>query len=134
MGQAVIILVAVVVGLAIGAFVGRILAREGARSEFDKRNADAERRALTAEAAVPELRAQLKQKDFDTDELRRRLDSEMTARATAEAALLAGKRQLEEERALLAQAQDKLKETFQAVAAPDKGGRLPFYGNRPQLI
>ena len=59
MGQAFIILVAVLVGLAIGAFVGRILAREGARSEFDKRNADAERRALTAEAAVPELRAQL---------------------------------------------------------------------------
>jgi DNA recombination protein RmuC len=117
MGQAVVVVICVLVGVAIGIVIGRMMAREGVRSEYDKRVADAERRALTAEAAVPELRAQLKDKDSSFEGLRRRLDSEMTARATAETALLAETKRLEEERALLAHAQDKLKETFQAVAA-----------------
>jgi DNA recombination protein RmuC len=117
MGQAVVIIVCILIGVGIGAFVGRLLARDAARSEFQTKLGEAERRVAMAEAALPELRAQIKDKDRDGDALRKRLEDEIALRTAAETGLDNERERLEEQRALLDKAQEKLKEAFQAVAA-----------------
>jgi DNA recombination protein RmuC len=117
MGQAVSAIICIIVGIGIGVLMGRLLARESVRAEYDKKLADAERRAVSAEASVPELRTQIIEKDADSDALQKRLETEISARTAAETSLHEERKRLEEERALLAQAQEKLREAFQAVAA-----------------
>src|SRR4051794_26641084 len=117
MGQPVVIIVCILIGVGIGAFVGRLLARDAARSEFQTKLGEAERRVAMAEAALPELRAQIKDKDRDGDALRKRLEDEIALRTAAETGLDNERERLEEQRALLDKAQEKLKEAFQAVAA-----------------
>jgi DNA recombination protein RmuC len=117
MGQAVVVIFSVACGIGIGVFIGRLLARDTVRSQYQNRIAEAERRTATAEAAVPELRAQLKHKEAEADHIQERLEVEIKARTAAETSLESERRRLEEERRLLAEAQDKLKEAFQAVAA-----------------
>jgi DNA recombination protein RmuC len=117
MGQAVIVILSIACGIGIGVFIGRLLARDSVRSQYQNRMAEAERRTATAEAAVPELRSQLKHKDAEADQLQQRLETEIKARTAAETSLESERRRLEEERRLLAEAQDRLKEAFQAVAA-----------------
>ncbi len=117
MGQAVVGIIAVIVGIAIGVFIGKLMAQNSLRTQFDKRMSDAERRAATAEAALPELRAQLKDRTTDAGALQQRLETEIKTRTAAETALGEERKRLEEQRTLLADAQTKLKEAFQAVAA-----------------
>jgi DNA recombination protein RmuC len=117
MGQAVVIIIAVFCGAGIGVFVGKLLARDAARNDFEARLAPLQQRATAAEASIPELRNQIKSKDAEMAEVRGRLESEVTARATAESALAEERKRLEEQRALLTEAQDKLKDTFQSLAA-----------------
>lgn len=98
-------------------FIGKLLVRDASRAEFDTQIAGLQQRAATAEASIPELRNQIKSKDAETTQLRGRLESEMTARATAESTLIEERKRLEEQRTILAEAQDKLKDAFQALAA-----------------
>jgi len=63
------------------------------------------------------LRNQLKSKETETSALRSRLEAEVTARATAESTLSEERKRLEEQRALLAEAQEKFKDAFQSLAA-----------------
>src|SRR5258708_7882634 len=116
MGQAVVVILCIL-GIGIGVFVGRLLARESVRKEYDTKLTEALRRAASAEASVPELRAQVKVKDADTHELQKRLEIEIAAKTVAQTALESERKRLEEQRAMLADAQDKLKDAFQAIAA-----------------
>lgn len=117
MGQAVVAVIAIIAGIAIGVFIGKLMARESVRSQYDKRVTDAERRAATAEAALPELRSQLKDRNTDAAALQQRLEAEITARTAAETALVEERKRLEEQRALFTEAQEKLKDAFNSLAA-----------------
>ena len=117
MGLAVVVIVAVLCGIGVGVLVGKLLARDGVRTEFEGRIAQAQQRAVVAEAALPELRNQLKSKELEMADLRGQLKTEVTARATAESTLAEERKRLEEQRALFAEAQEKLKDAFQALAA-----------------
>jgi len=117
MGQALLVIISILCGVGIGVFIGRLLARDSIRSEYETKLGDAQRRTATAEAAMPELRAQIKEKDTESAHLQKRLENELAARAAAETALAEERKRVEEQRALLADAQVKLKEAFQAVAA-----------------
>jgi len=117
MGQAVVIIVAILCGVGIGVVLGRLLSRESLRTDFEARLAQAQQRAMGAEASIPELRNQLKSKDAEMAELRGRLESEIKARTAAESTLLEERKRLEEQRALLTEAQDKLKDAFNSLAA-----------------
>ena len=117
MGQALLVIISILCGIGIGVFIGRLLARDSIRSEYETKLGDAQRRTATAEAAMPELRAQIKEKDTESAHLQKRLENELAARAAAETALAEERKRVEEQRALLADAQVKLKEAFQAVAA-----------------
>lgn len=117
MGQLVIVIIAVLCGIGIGVFIGKLLARDGARNEFDARVTQIQQRAIAAEAALPELRNQLKSKETELTAVRTRLESEVTARATAESTLSEERKRLEEQRATFLEAQEKLKDAFQSLAA-----------------
>ena len=117
MGQAVAAIIAVIVGIAIGVFIGKLMAKDSVRSQYEKRVTDAERRAATAEAALPELRCQLKERTSDTVALQQRLEAEITTRTAAETALQEERKRLEEQRALFNEAQEKLKDAFNSLAA-----------------
>ena len=117
MGLAVVVIIAVLCGIGIGVVVGKLLAREAVRSDFEARLAQSQQRATAAEASIPELRNQLKSKELEMADLRLRLESEMKAHATAESTLIEERKRLEEQRTLLAEAQDKLKDAFQSLAA-----------------
>ncbi len=117
MGQAVVAIIAIIAGIAIGVFIGKLMASESIRSQYDKRVTDAERRAATAEAALPELRSQIAKRETETTGLRNDLKAEATARTAAETALVEERKRLEEQRALLAEAHEKLKDSFNSLAA-----------------
>ncbi|MGZ4787575.1 MAG: DNA recombination protein RmuC [Terriglobales bacterium] len=117
MAQAVVIIVAILCGVAIGVMLGRLMSREAVRMEFEAKLTQAQQRAIAAEASIPELRNQLKSKDVEVAELRGRLESEIKARTVAESTLAEERKRIEEQRALLAEAQDKLKDAFNSLAA-----------------
>jgi DNA recombination protein RmuC len=117
MGQAVVIIVAILCGVGIGIILGKLMSREAMRIDFEARLAQLQQRAIAAEASIPELRHQLKSKDADTAELRGRLESEIKSRTAAESTLLEERKRLEEQRALFMEAQEKLKDAFNSLAA-----------------
>ena len=113
MGQAVVVILCIVIGAGIGIFVGRLLARETVRKEYDARLTETLRQA----ASVPELRSQVQQRDVEANALQKRLETEIAARTAAQTALESERKRLEEQKILLSEAQDKLKDTFKAIAA-----------------
>ncbi len=117
MGQAVVIIVAILCGVGIGVVLGRLMSREAVRNDFEAKIAQAQQRAIAAEASVPELRNQLKSKDGEVAELRGRLEAELKARTAAESTLVEERKRLEEQRALFTEAQEKLKDAFNSLAA-----------------
>ncbi|HVZ16461.1 MAG TPA: hypothetical protein VG897_05050, partial [Terriglobales bacterium] len=117
MGQAVVIVVAILCGVGIGVVLGRLMSREAVRNDFEAKIAQAQQRAIAAEASVPELRNQLKSKDGEVAELRGRLEAELKARTAAESTLVEERKRLEEQRALFTEAQEKLKDAFNSLAA-----------------
>jgi len=117
MGQGVVVILAVLLGAGIGWMLGKLLARSAARAEFEERLAQAQQRVAAAEASIPELRNQIKSKDADTAELRARLETEIKARTTAESTLAEERKRLEEQRVLISEMQEKLKDAFQSLAA-----------------
>jgi DNA recombination protein RmuC len=93
---------ALIVGLAVGAAAGWLLART---------------RAATAEGAVAELRAQSDKAQQDFAALRGQMDAERETRVKAETELAEARRSFEEQRKLLDEARTKLADTFKAVSS-----------------
>ena len=89
-------------GLAIGGVVGWLITRNS---------------AAQSEAAAAGLRQQQEKLQQETDGLRARLETEVKARAAAEASLEATRRNLEEQRQLLEDARQKLSETFKSLSS-----------------
>ena len=110
--------------LAAGALVGWLLAaaREKARGEAGLRAAEARLReieggARAAQATVDELRATLSRGEARERELARELAEAQKHRAIAETQVAELRRSLDEQKAILDSAEEKLGDTFRALAA-----------------
>jgi DNA recombination protein RmuC len=117
-----------IAGLFAGAVVAWVIATEHAQSEVvnkvteaERRFATAETKAAAAEATTTELRKQyddMRQKTGDDlQQLRMHLSSESEARVRAETEKQELAQRLEDEKQLLAEAREKLTDTFKALAS-----------------
>ncbi len=115
-------------GLLVGAVLGWMIATKRAQSELfgkvgeaERRTATAETRAAAAEAIASEVRRQYEEvrgkAETDFQELRGRLASESEAKVKAETEKQELAQRLEDEKQLLAEARDKLTDTFKALAS-----------------
>src|SRR5690242_14298096 len=77
----------------------------------------ASRRAAGAEAAAAALREQRDKHEAEIKALRESLQLEQSARSAAQATLEAERRNLDEQRSLLRDAESKLREAFTALSA-----------------
>lgn len=113
-------------GLLVGAVMAWLIATRRAQSELLSKVSDAERRTATAEtkaasyeATTTELRRQfeeVRQKgDGELQQRRARLSSETEARVKAETEKQELSQRLDEEKQLLAEATEKLTNTFKAL-------------------
>jgi DNA recombination protein RmuC len=118
----------VIAGLLVGAVVAWLVAIKRAQSELatkvadaDRKTAAAESKAAAAEATTTELRKQyedMRQKTGDDlQQLRVHLSSESEARVRAETEKQELIQRLEDEKRLLAEAREKLTDTFKALAS-----------------
>ncbi len=114
-------------GLLVGAVVAWLVATKRAQSELitkvgdaDRKTAAAESKAASAEAIAAEVRRQYEEvrRKVETDfqELRAQLSSESEARVRAETEKQELTQRLEDEKRLLADAQEKLTDTFKSLA------------------
>jgi len=114
-------------GLLVGAVVAWLLATKRAQSELitkvgdaDRKTATAESKAASAEAIAAEVRRQYEEvrrkAETDFQELRAQLSSESEARVRAETEKEELTQRLEDEKRLLAEAREKLTDTFKALA------------------
>ncbi|MGH7935246.1 MAG: DNA recombination protein RmuC [Candidatus Binataceae bacterium] len=110
-------LVAVVVGLVAGAIVGWVAGAGWARSRNEPAIREAQSRAAGASAEAQTLRTELEGGKRELAELRTGLSRAEAARAALEASITETRRNLEEQRALLAEAEKRLADTFKALAA-----------------
>ncbi|MGH7848331.1 MAG: hypothetical protein ACREQW_24595, partial [Candidatus Binatia bacterium] len=112
-------------GLLVGAVVSWLVATKRAQSEFitkvgdaDRKTAAAESKAASAEAIAAEVRRQYEEvrekAEIDFQELRGQLSSESEARVRAETEKTELAQRLEDEKRLLAEAREKLTDTFKA--------------------
>jgi len=115
-------------GLLVGAVVAWLLATKRAQSELitkvgdaDRKTAAAESKAASAEAIAAEVRRQYEEvrrkAETDFQELRVQLSSESEARVRAETEKTELAQRLEDEKRLLAEAREKLTDTFKALAS-----------------
>jgi DNA recombination protein RmuC len=118
----------IVSGLLIGAVVAWLVATKRAQSEFitkvgdaDRKTHAAESKAASAEAIAAEVRRQYEEvrrkAETDFQELRAQLSSESEARVKAETEKEELAQRLEDEKRLLAEAREKLTDTFKALAS-----------------
>lgn len=114
-------------GLLVGAVVAWLVATKRAQSELitkvgdaDRKTAAAESKAASAEAIAAEVRRQYEEvrrkAETDFQELRAQLSSESEAKVRAETEKEELVQRLEEEKQLLAEAKEKLIDTFKALA------------------
>jgi len=115
-------------GLVVGAAVAWLLATKRAQSEVankvgeaEHRTSAAESKAASAEAIAAEVRRQYEEvrrkAETDFQELRVQLSSESEARVKAETEKEELAKRLEDEKRLLAEAREKLTDTFKALAS-----------------
>ena len=115
-------------GLLVGAVVAWLVASKRAQSELitkvgdaDRKTAAAESKAASAEAIAAEVRRQYEEvrrkAETDFQELRVQLSSESEARVRAETEKTELAQRLEDEKRLLAEAREKLTDTFKALAS-----------------
>ncbi len=108
MEQAIFLVIGLVVGAALGWLAAVLRGRAGG---------DAAARAAAAEALERDLREQLSRATAEARDLQDRLSTEAQARTAAETRVAELGRQFEQQRALLAEAEARLKESFQALSA-----------------
>ncbi len=117
-----------VAGLFVGAVVTWLVAAKRSQSELisrvgdaDRKTAAAESKAASAEAIAAEVRRQYEEvrrkAETDFQELRVQLSSESEARVRAETEKQELTQRLEDEKRLLAEAREKLTDTFKALAS-----------------
>ncbi len=119
-------LVALVVGLALGASTAWLLARRHARAVRQAEVQALQARAA-AESLVDELRKQLSQRELDLADARAALGAEQARRVEAEARAAAARENLDEQRRWLDEARQRLGDTFRALGAEalrDSGAAL----------
>ncbi|HET9488225.1 MAG TPA: DNA recombination protein RmuC [Methylomirabilota bacterium] len=104
-------------GLALGAGLGWLVTRIHGRSRLLHERETLGTRLAAAEALGDELRKQLTQRELELGEVRATLDTERTLRAQAETRSQAARENLEEQKALLAEARERLGDTFKALSA-----------------
>lgn len=115
-------------GLLVGAAVAWLVATKRAQSDLitkigdaDRKTAAAESKAASAEAIAAEVRKQheevRRKAESDFHDLRVQLSSECEARVKAETEKNELSQRLEEEKRLLAEAKEKLTDTFKALAS-----------------
>jgi DNA recombination protein RmuC len=115
-------------GLLVGAVVAWLVATKRAQSELitkvgdaDRKTAAAESKAASAEAIAAEVRRQYEEvrrkAETDFQDLRVQLSSESEARVRAETEKVELAQRLEDEKRLLAEAREKLTDTFKALAS-----------------
>ena len=105
------------VGLALGGAVGWFWAKSSATGRLATLQIEAEGKVRAAESAATELRAQIEALRQSLDQVQEKLRAEGELRATAEARLQEAQANLEEQKKLLDDAQRKLADTFNALAA-----------------
>jgi len=106
-----------VVGLALGGAVAWFWGKARSATTLSRLQVEAEGRTRAAESTANELRAQLESLRQKVEELQTKLRTEGEQRAGAEARLQEAQANLEEEKKLLDEAQHKLADTFNALAA-----------------
>jgi DNA recombination protein RmuC len=115
-------------GLLVGAVLAWLVATKRAQSELANKVGEAERRSTTsetkaaaAEATTTELRRQYEEVrrkgDYELQQLRAQLSSESEGRVRAETEKEELAQRLEDEKRLLAEAREKLTDTFKALAS-----------------
>lgn len=111
------LLTAVVVGLVVGAALGWLLAAGRARAAASQQVVGLQAAIAGLESTVAELRRQLAERDESLVRLRRELSDEQQQRVAAVTRAEESLRNLEEQKALLAAAEERLKDTFKALSA-----------------
>jgi DNA recombination protein RmuC len=106
-----------ILGLAVGAAVAWLWATSRARMMAAQQQADLQSRVAAAEGLTDELRRQAEQHQTAADDLRRQLADERESRVAAETRMAETVQKLDEQRRLLAEAETKLKESFEALSA-----------------
>lgn len=104
-------------GAAVGAGVAWTLLRAEMRAAVLAEREGREARLGAAEALADEAKKLLTQRELDLGDLRAALGAERTERAQAEAYLQATRQSLEEQKHLLAEARERLGETFKALSS-----------------
>ena len=103
-------------GLLAGGLLGWLIARSLLLAQSAQQRADVETRAGAAESTVSELRTQLTQRAAELDDLRRKLQSEQQSRVAADTRLSESLKNIAEQRKLLDEAREKLKDAFTALS------------------
>jgi DNA recombination protein RmuC len=104
-------------GLALGALVGWLFASRRLQGVYETQLRDATNRAAAAEATAQGSRQQDEKLRADLEQLRQRLEAEQQIRVAAVASLEAERKNLEQQRALLQEAEEKLTDTFRALSS-----------------
>lgn len=91
--------------------------------ELDRALRDTEQRAAAAEATSRALHFEVQKDEKEVASMREKLEGEQKARATAEALLEVEKKNLEDQRRLLEEAQEKLTESFKALSGDVLGSQ-----------
>lgn len=105
-----------ILGLAVGAAVAWLWATGRARVLAAQQQADLQSRVAAAEGLAEELRRQASQHQAAADELRGQLATERESRVAAETRMAETVQRLDEQRRLLADAEAKLKESFESLS------------------
>ena len=115
----------------VGVVVGAIAAYIYTQSRLRAAQAD----KATLEGQLGELRIRINSLEADADELRRRLEAEHSIRVQAETRLEAERRSFGEQRALLDEAERKLKDAFSALSADAlKASRTEFLSQADEKL
>lgn len=105
-----------IIGLAVGAAVGWFWAASRTRMQAAQQQANLQSRVAAAESLTEELRGQASRLQTATDDLRTQLAAERETRVAAETRMAETAQKLEEQRRLLADAETKLKESFESLS------------------
>jgi DNA recombination protein RmuC len=106
-----------ILGLAVGGVIGWFWASSRTRAASAERIADLQSQVATSASSVEHLRDQMTHIDSQSAELRQTLDTERQLRITSETRLEEATRNVAEQKKLLAEAETKLKESFESLSA-----------------
>ncbi len=117
MSQAALAIVFLLAGAAAGYAIAYFATRERVRADWEPRATGAEARAAAAEASLSAARDNAASAQAMLSEVRTRLEQAQNAQTAAETRLAEERKRLAEERQLLDQAQARLRDAFEALAA-----------------